>query len=307
MKAIIILAFLGLCAAHMRGSEDSFITQSYLDQQKLETSFETFSFEEHPFKNWSKSELQGLLGLSPLSLKDTSDVAYNFDLTVDLPEHFDSREQWPDCIHEIRNQGHCGSCWAHAASEVLSDRFCIASQGKVNVVLSPQDMVSCDYLDHGCNGGILTTSWVYLEYFGIVTDACKPYVSGDGKVPSCPLFKSQCANSNVEYKKYKASTYYSLSSIDAIKRNIFEKGPVETGFSVYSDFMNYKGGVYKKTASASMLGGHAVKIIGWGNEDNTEYWIVANSWGPAWGENGNFRIAFRECGIENCIAGDPKL
>ncbi len=73
--------------------------------------------------------------------------------------------------------------------------------------------------------------------------------------------------------------------------------------------MNYKGGVYRKTAGAKMLGGHAVKIIGWGKEDttNTEYWIVSNSWGTTWGEDGNFRSAFGECGIENCIAGDPQL
>lgn len=307
MKAIIILALLALCAAHMRVKEEPLITKSALEIQSLESSFETYSFEEHPFKNWTKSQIQQLLGLSTLSLKDTSTIEYKTELSSDLPEHFDSREQWPDCIHEIRNQGHCGSCWAHAASEVLSDRFCIASNGQVNVVLSPQDMVSCDWFDHGCNGGILTTSWVYLKYFGIVTDDCKPYVSGDGKVPWCPLLKSQCTNSNVEYKKYKASTFYSLASIDEIKRNIFEKGPVETGFMVYSDFMNYKGGIYRKSGSASMLGGHAVKIIGWGRENETEYWIVANSWGTSWGENGHFRIAFKECGIENCIAGDPKL
>ena len=61
----------------------------------------------------------------------------NLDDDYDIPESFDAREEWPDCIHPIRNQGHCGSCWAFAGSEVLSDRFCIASYGKINVVLSP--------------------------------------------------------------------------------------------------------------------------------------------------------------------------
>ena len=313
MKAILFIALLGLSLCshhHFRGKHSSaggFITEQSLENQKQESSFEMYSFEEHPFKNYSESDIKSLLGLSRLSLKDTSAVAYNMEATSDLPESFDSRTQWPDCIHAIRNQGHCGSCWAHAASEVLSDRFCIASKGQINVALSPQDMVSCDYFDHGCNGGILTASWVYLRLFGIVSDTCKPYSSAEGKVASCSLFTKQCANNGEVYKKYHAKNLYWLTSIEKIKRSLYESGPVETGFSVFSDFLNYKSGIYRKSASANFLGGHAVKIVGWGKEDDTEYWIVANSWSSNWGEDGYFRIAFRECGIENCIAGDPQL
>jgi cathepsin B len=306
MKAVIILALISL--TFVTSHEIPHITHESLQKVKSQSSFQVYSsIEEHPFKNWSFSKLQSLMGLSTKTLKDTSSLVENKSLTADLPESFDSRVQWPNCIHNIRNQGHCGSCWAHAASEVLSDRFCIASNGTVDVVLSPQDMVSCDWFDHGCNGGILTTSWVYLRFFGIVSDKCKPYSSGDGNVEWCSVTESKCADNAETYQKYKAKNFYWLTSIEAIKRDIFEHGPVETGFSVYDDFMNYKTGVYKKTAGASMLGGHAVKIVGWGKEDNTEYWIVANSWDTTWGENGYFRIAFGECGIENCIAGEANV
>jgi len=310
MKAVLFssvaIILLGLTLCSFR-SNSEFITEKHLEQKRSEVTFEIYSHEEHPFKNWSKSEIQGLLGLSRVSLKDTSNIVYTLENVNDLPDNFDSRQNWPDCIHSIRDQGHCGSCWAHAASEVLSDRFCIASQGAVNVVLSPEDMVSCDYIDHGCNGGILTTSWVYLQFFGIVTDDCKPYTSADGSVERCKLLSKQCRNETVEYKKYRASKYYTLNSIDAIKQNIFANGPVESGFSVYDDFLSYKSGIYRRGPSSKFLGGHAVKIVGWGQENNTEYWIVANSWGEVWGEQGFFKIAFRECGIENCIAGDPNL
>ena len=313
MKAVIILAIallgMTICDHHFRGhqQEGGFITEQSLENQRDQASFEMYSYEEHPFKNWSESQIKSLLGLSRLSLKDTSKVLYDLEATSDLPESFDSREQWPDCIHPIRNQGHCGSCWAHAASEVLSDRFCIASKGQINVALSPQDLVSCDYFDHGCNGGILTTSWVYLRLFGIVSDTCKPYQSQDGKVPMCSFFTKQCSDKNETYRKYHAKNLYWLTSIDKIKKSLYENGPVETGFQVFDDFINYKSGIYKKSAGAKFLGGHAVKIIGWGKEQDTEYWIVANSWAEKWGEQGYFRIAFRECGIENCIAGDPQL
>jgi len=72
--------------------------------------------------------------------------------------------------------------------------------------------------------------------------------------------------------------------------------------------MSYQGGVYKRT-SDNLLGGHAVKIVGWGvDTDGTEYWIVANSWNTSWGEDGFFRIAFGECNFEQSLwAGTPSL
>ena len=74
-------------------------------------------------------------------------------------------------------------------------------------------------------------------------------------------------------------------------------GPVETGFLVYEDFIAYSSGIYKYT-EGSLLGGHAVKVLGWGTENGIEYWIAANSWGEKWGENGFFKIQKGECGFE---------
>lgn len=77
---------------------------------------------------------------------------------------------------------------------------------------------------------------------------------------------------------------------------------METRFDVYADFMNYKGGVYKHVAGVRK-GGHAIKILGWGIEQGVNYWICANSWGMGWGEEGYFRIAFGECGIDKTVVG----
>merc|ERR1712046_398787 len=81
---------------------------------------------------------------------------------------------------------------------------------------------------------------------------------------------------------------------------IQEGGPVEAAFTVYSDFETYESGIYQHV-SGSYEGGHAIRIVGWGTEDGVDYWKVANSWNPYWGEAGYFRIVrgSDECGIES--------
>lgn len=71
-----------------------------------------------------------------------------------LPTDFDSREQWPGCVHSVLDQGQCGSCWAFGSTESLSDRFCISSNSSLNFTLSIEELVSCnDFGLEGCSGG----------------------------------------------------------------------------------------------------------------------------------------------------------
>jgi len=221
---------------------------------------------------------------------------------ANVPASFDSRVQWPNCVHSIRNQQHCGSCWAFAGSEVLSDRFCIASKGNVNSVLSPQFMVSCDTSDNGCHGGILPYEWEFLENTGTVTDSCLTYHSGDGSDYPCYNFRT--CEDGTPIRQYYAQKGSSKTFTDpeSIKLEIMTHGPVETGFEVYENFRNYTTGVYVKGSNpGKLLGGHAVKIVGWGLENGQEHWIVANSWDVTWGEKGFFRIQFGECGIDSDV------
>jgi len=103
-----------------------------------------------------------------------------------LPDQFDGRQQWPNCIHPVLDQGACGSCWAFAATETLSDRFCIYSHGKVNVVLSAENLLACEEENLGCTLGSLPNfAWSYFQDYGVVSSDCVPYTSGDGSVESC--------------------------------------------------------------------------------------------------------------------------
>ena len=226
-----------------------------------------------------------------------------------IPESFDAREEFKGYIHPIRNQMRCGSCWAFAAAESLSDRFTIASKGEVDVVLSPEDLVSCDITDNGCSGGMIPNAWNYLSKTGIVSDKCFPYTAGTGTAPVC---EKKCVDDE-DFKKYKAKDPVHLTSVEAIQHAIMTGGPVEAGFMVHKSFMSYKSGVYQHQwwkVWDAILGGHAVKIVGWGTEDGLPYWLVANSWSTDWGEDGYFKIlrGKNECQFESSVfAGTPVL
>ena len=127
---------------------------------------------------------------------------------------------------------------------------------------------------------------------------------------STPKCTSTCSESayGTPYKndKYFAKSSYSIKSVSNIQKEIMEKGTVSVALSVYEDFEAYAGGVYQHV-SGKYLGGHAIKMIGWGVDNGTPYWTCVNSWNDSWGEKGTFRIlrGSNECGIEgSVVAGD---
>ncbi len=313
MRVTIGLFLLGLAtvlaahSAHLHDSEEMLITREKLEELKMKANFDVMDYESHPFKDMTASEIIYKLGLMRNPNVPKKTIVYG-ESNADLPESFNYKEKWPQCYHNIRDQQSCGSCWAFAASEVVSDRFCIATNGSVNVIMSPQDLVSCDKNDFGCDGGYVDKSWDYIRDHGIVSDECLPYTAGSGKSGICPFQKDQGKCQKGTFRKYKVDSHQQYKTIQDAKETIFTEGPIEAAFDVYSDFMSYGGGVYRRTSN-NLLGGHAVKIVGWGKDtDGSEYWIVANSWNTGWGEQGFFRIAFGECGFEDSLwAGKPHV
>ncbi|PIC25506.1 hypothetical protein B9Z55_018410 [Caenorhabditis nigoni] len=107
----------------------------------------------------------------------------------------------------------------------------------------------------------------------------------------------------------RVSAYAVARNVAAIQTEIMTNGPVEGAFTMYEDIYKYKSGVYRHTAG-KLLGGHAIKIIGWGTQNGIPYWLIANSWGTNWGENGFFKMrrGVNECGIERAVvAGMPRV
>jgi len=269
------------------------------------------------------SEIKVLLGVLPGGPKLPRKT---YPTSAAPPDTFSSAINWPYCptISTIRDQSACGSCWAFGAVEAMSDRICIFQ--KQNVSLSSAAMAfCCDSCGFGCGGGYPSAAWEYWQSNGLVEEGCWPYPfpSCDHHIPNsknpCPSQEynnKDCANkcdskwtgpawaSDMHYGDH----VYSLIGENDILNDIYLNGPVETAFTVYEDFLTYKSGVYRHT-SGEPVGGHAVKIVGWGVESGDKYWLIANSWNPDWGLNGYFKIlrGNDECGIEDeANGGIPK-
>ncbi|XP_015374882.1 PREDICTED: cathepsin B-like [Diuraphis noxia] len=241
------------------------------------------------------------------------------DAPTDLPENFDAREHWPNCptIREVRDQGSCGSCWAFGAVEAMSDRVCIHSKGTKHFHFSAENLVSCCWTcGFGCNGGFPGAAWNYWGCIPYEIAPCEHHVNGTrgpckegGKTPTCV---KKCEDGyKIPYAQdlHRGKSAYSLrNDVDQIRQEIYTNGPVEGAFTVYEDFISYRTGVYKHVAGKA-LGGHAIRILGWGVQDGKiPYWLVANSWNSDWGSDGFFKIlrGSDECGIEGQInAGLP--
>lgn len=270
---------------------------------------------------------------------------------VDLPTDFDWRSdpRAAACptVREIRDQANCGSCWAFGSVEAMSDRICIASNGTDKTHLSAEDVTSCCHLgDMGCNGGIPSSAYTYYSSSGIVDggnygdkSGCYSYElapcahhSVSTKYPNCsdsvpaPRCASQCVDNGASWSgsKRRGTGGYSVcqqgsstSCPEAMMQEIYQHGPITGMFFVHQSLLAYKSGVYKagNFITDPMLGGHAIKILGWGEEDGAPYWLVANSWNEDWGAEGFFKIdrGHNQCQIENPIinggpvAGMPKL
>jgi|Transcript_20680 cathepsin B len=261
---------------------------------------------------------------------------------VELPEAFDWRTdpRAAKCpsLNEIRDQANCGSCWAFGSVEAMTDRMCIASKGEQNVHLSAQDVASCDKLgDMGCNGGVPSTVYSYYHLSGIVDGGnygdksmcysyqLKPcahhssstkYANCSDEVPT-PKCARECVDDGKSWEgsKHRGGAGYSVcqqggNCAEAMQQDIYQNGPITGMFFVHQSFLAYKSGVYKagNPLSDPMLGGHAIKIMGWGTENGAPYWLVANSWNEDWGDHGFFKIdrGHNQCQIENAmINGGP--
>ncbi len=207
----------------------------------------------------------------------------------DIPPSFDLRNvEGMSFVTEARHQGKCGSCWAFAVTAALETYTLIyrgdykpepkktSNPKKPELDLSEQVFLSCSGAG-SCGGGDINPE--YLQTMGLPEEYHEPYKGVDAP---CKMHGGP----------------YRIHSYGVVKQNlkdlraaVYKYGALPTVMNIYEDFLYYKSGVYTHVWG-EMVGMHAVTIVGY--DDKGGYFIVKNSWGKNWGEEGFFRIAYSE-------------
>jgi len=211
----------------------------------------------------------------------------------------------------IKDQASCGSCWSFATTGTYEGAYCLAGLADCTswTGASEQHLVSCggsdntdlgSYYDMGCNGGWIDNGLYFILKTGYIqSEANYPYVSGSGSVPKCV---TSATNSLAPISNCGATAKNSEPELTAA---ISQIGPIGVGIDASgSGFQLYSSGVYISNSCSSSRANHAVTAVGFGNLDGQDYYIVRNSWGTAWGDDG-YILMGRNYGNMCAIASTP--
>ncbi|KAK8808568.1 hypothetical protein WA158_008469 [Blastocystis sp. Blastoise] len=264
---------------------------------------------------------QGFIRGKDMNSFVTSPQPKDYILDEDLPNAYDPRNiDGQNLVTPIRNQHlpqYCGSCWAFSTVSALADRMKIATKGAwPNHDLAPQVLINCDDNDNGCSGGNMMWANAYIKENGIPDETCQNYEAKDGTCDEkgiCRDCHGFNANENCfgvrNYTKYYVEEYDRISGELNMMKEIYARGPITCAIADPDTFKAYKSGIYEDTTGATQQS-HAISVIGWGEEEGKKYWIVRNSWGTYWGEQGFARVIR---GVDNlsiedyCVWATPKL
>ncbi len=200
----------------------------------------------------------------------------------DIPESWDWRQF--SVVNPVKDQKQCGSCWAFSGISVIESAYAIQHKKLYN--LSEQQLVDCSSRDSGCNGGLMDNVFTYATQTALCESTAYPYTAQDGQCHVC--------EGKVRVKDY--VDIYSQNEEDILKALL--KQPISVAIEAdETQFQFYHHGVLDGECGTNL--DHGVVLVGYGTENGKDYWIVRNSWGPHWGDEGYIKLRRGKnmCGI----------
>jgi len=279
----------------------------------------TWKMSVNQFTDRTDQEFSNVLGMRKAMLhnKKKSIPFISSSKKIDvaaLPPSIDWRTK--GVVTKVKDQGSCGSCWTFGTAETTESYYAI-STGKL-VVLSEQQILDCTPNPQqcggsgGCGGGTAELAWAkIIELGGLATEASYPYISGDGSSQSCYFSKVKPV-ANV-------TKYVNLPTNEAppILDHLANNGPLAISVDA-GTWSSYGEGVFDGCDQSSPDLDHEVMLVGYGTDASKgDYWLVRNSWGPNWGEEGYIRLSRKatpQCGTDRtpsdgdgCTGGPPTV
>lgn len=293
MKIWALVVSVVLWSAHGSLLTPAFAGTERLSLKQVQEAIKKSGAQWQAGDKWTKDlphgQIERMLGVPQEELDDLQNSFVVPETAPATPEVVDWRlRDGVNWVSPMLNQGNCGSCVAFATVATLETQINVSSGLPwLNPTFSTQALFSCGgaSCDFGWQPELASR---FLQKTGVPDEACAPYTMGaTGQDVSC---KSIC--SDASQRAFKIDSYVlptkSTKNIDAV-RAALKHGPLVTTLLVYDDFALYTGGIYKHVVGAA-LGGHAVSIVGY--NDNERTWIIRNSWGKDWGESGFGRISW---------------
>ena len=239
----------------------------------------SYTVEENQFIDQNYTD-EFFLSENHIVLNNTTEFVEFVEFELDhVPFKVDWRKNHK--VSSVKNQLHCGGCWAFSSSGAVESAWAIKNNVLYN--LSQQELIDCssDYGNHGCEGGSMDLGFQYIIDNGLCTNLSYPYVASDQE---CQKGCSSVVN---------ISKYGDLRQNDEfnLQRGVAQQ-PVSVAIQANKrSFQMYQSGIYSDLDCGTQLD-HGVLVVGYGFDfdNDMDYWIIKNSWGPEWGENGYIRI-----------------
>nr|CAH7723555.1 unnamed protein product [Callosobruchus chinensis] len=255
--------------------------------EKYERGEQSFAKKVTQFTDMTHEEFLDLLKLQGVPARPSN--ALSFDATgIQEEDAVDWREK--GAVTPVKDQLHCGSCWAFSAVGSLEGQF-FQKNGTL-VSFSAQELVDCaaeEYGNAGCEGGMMDQAFDFMKDEGIQTDEQYPYKA---EMLDCK---------GIGKYETKINSYVDLLNEEELAKAVSAKGPVSVAIDA-SDIRDYHHGIIDEKCDCGKGKGdlnHGVLVVGYGSEGGVDYWIVKNSWGKKWGDNGYFKLkrGNQVCGI----------
>jgi len=247
------------------------------------------SFHAHnKFSDYTSYEMKNMMGYKPVVATETAEQTSNA-----VPS-FDTGVNWVTggAVTPVKDQGQCGSCWTFSSTGALEGAWFINNAELLS--FSESQLVDCVKTCFGCNGGNQTLAFRYYKSHFPMLESAYPYHAVQG---SCNY------NENDSQKQIQVTGAVQVptNSVSGLQ-NALAVQPIAV--SIEADtfvFQTYTSGVLNSTACGTSLD-HAVLAAGYGTENGQDYWLVKNSWGSGWGDNGYIKLAAVDgegiCGVQ---------